>query len=226
MMQKINRAKKSALLVLVVLLAFSCAPKTKEIPPPTEPPDKKLSAEEQNNMAMLEYEKILEEITERGKRNMLPELEKSHRDVIARYPEAFLAQESYWRLVEMNLINYNPPRLDNAERIRTEFVARYPNSRMIKIIDDSIVRFYHRRQYWKRLLNICSYHVKNYIETGKLESPLFMFYYAEAKLNLKDLIEAEKAYKIILRLFPGSHEAKIAKQKVREINMSKRITDR
>jgi hypothetical protein len=53
-----------------------------------------------------------------------------------------------------------------------------------------------------------------------------MFYYAEAKFNLEDLVEAEKAYRIVTRLFPGSHEARIAKEQIREINMSKRITDR
>jgi outer membrane protein assembly factor BamD (BamD/ComL family) len=212
--------------MLMVLLAFSCAPKTKEPPPPPEPPGKKVSANEQNALAMLEYEKILEKITERGKRNMLPELEDSYRDVIARYPEAFLAQESYWRLVEMNLIHYNPPRFDKAEQIRNEFLAKYPNSRMVRIIDDSIVRFYHRRKYWKRLLNICSYYVRKYIKTSNLESPLFMFYYAEAKFNLKDLVEAEKAYRIVTRLFPGSHEARIAKKQIREIKMSKKTTDR
>jgi TolA-binding protein len=210
----------------MALLVLSCAQKTKEPPTLDEQPGKKLSAEEQNSMAMLEYENILEEITERGKRNMLPELEQSFRNVIVSYPDAFLAQESYWRLVELKLIYYTPPRLDEAEQLRNEFVAKYPNSRMINIIDDSIVRFYYRGQYWKRLLNICSYHVRKYVETNKLESPLFMFYYAEAKFNLKDLVEAEKAYRIITRHFPGSHEARIAKDQIMEINMSKKITDR
>jgi hypothetical protein len=212
--------------MLMVLLAFSCAPKIKEPLPSPEPPGKKLSANEQNTLAMLEYEEILEKITGRGKHNMLPELEESYRDVISRYPEAYLAQESYWRLVEMNLINYNPPRLDKAEQIRNEFLAKYPNSRMTRIIDDSLVRFYHRKKYWKRLLNICSYYARKYMETKKLESPLFMFYYAEAKLNLKDFVEAEKAYRIVTRLFPGSHEARIAKEQIREIKMSQRTTDR
>ncbi len=212
--------------MLIALLVLSCTPKTKEPPTSVEPTGKKLSPEEQNDMAMLEYEKILEEITERGKRNMLPELEESYRDVITRYPDAFLAQESYWRLVEMNLFNYTPPKIDEAEQIRNEFVSKYPNSRMINIIDDSMVRFYYRGQYWKRLLNTCSYHVRKYVETGKLESPLFMFYYAEAKFNLKDLVEAEKAYRIITRHFPGSHEARIAKDQIMEINMSKKSTDR
>lgn len=210
----------------MALLVLSCAPKTEKPPTSSETPGKELSGEEQNALAMVEYEKILSEITERGKRNILPELEQSFRDVIARYPDAFLAQESYWRLVEMNLTYYVPPRLDEAEQLRNEFVAKYPDSRMINIIDDSIVRFYYSGQYWDRLLNICSYHVRKYLETDRLESPLFMFYYAEAKFNLNDLVEAEKAYRIVTRRFPGSHEARIAKDQIMKINMSKKSSDR
>jgi hypothetical protein len=204
-------------------MIVACQPAVKPTPP-EEPPTAVLPPHEQNALAMLDYEDMLDLTTEHGKRNVLPQLEESHREIITKYPDAFLAKESYWRLVEMNLTDYYPPRMDKAEQIREEFIQKYPGSKMIRVIDDSMARYYYRERHWDRLLRVCALHIRNFIETDELESPLFMFYYSEAKFNTQDFVEAEKGYKILVKRFPGSHEARIAKQRIREINMSKKMT--
>ncbi len=214
-----NRLIKAALLLVALLLVFSCAapPKKAVIEEPAKPPEEKLPVEVQNEKAMAAYEDMLEMTIEHGKRNVLPQLEESYKNLIASYPDAYLAQESYWRLILMNLEDYNPPRVEQAEQHYKEFLKKYPGSRMKIIIDDAMARFFYKRRLWGSLIGICSSHVREYIETGELEIPIFMFFYAEAKMGLDDLKEAKKGYKIIIRHSPGSTESKLSKKRLDEI---------
>ncbi len=70
---------------------------------------------------------------------------------------------------------------------------------------------------WGNLIGICSSHIREYIETGELKIPMFMFFYAEAKMSLGDLEEAEKGYRIIIRHSPGSTEARLSKKRLDKI---------
>jgi tetratricopeptide (TPR) repeat protein len=148
---------------------------------------------------------------------VLPQLEESYKDLIARYPDAYLARESYWRLILMNLEDYYPPRIEKAEQYYEEFLEKYPGSKMKTILEDAMARFFYKRRLWENLISICSSHVSEYIETGDLRIPMFMFFYSEAKLNLDDLKEAEKGYKIVIRYSPDSTEARLSKKRLDEI---------
>lgn len=206
-------------MLAALLLVFSCAapPKKAEIEEPVKPPEERPPAQVQDEMAMAEYEKMLDMTIEQGKRNVLPQLEESYKNLIASYPDAYLAQESYWRLILMNLEDYSPPRVEQAEQYYEEFLKKYPGSRMKTILEDAIARFFYKRRLWGNLIGICSSHVREYIETGELRIPMFMFFYSEAKLNLDELKEAEKGYKIIIRHSPGSTEARLSKKRLDEI---------
>jgi hypothetical protein len=223
-MNRISNLIPFALCVSLLVVLASCAPSVKPTPP-EEPPTAKLPPEKQNDLAMLDYEKMLDMTTERGKRNVLPELEESYREVIRKYPDAYLTQESYWRLIRLNMWDYEPPRIDEAERIREEFMQKYPNSRMINVIDDSMSRYYYTNRQWDRLLNVLKYQIRKFIETDMLESPLFMFFYAEAKYNLNDFVEAKKGYNILVNRFPGSHEARVAGDRLKELQTQNTTTD-
>lgn len=207
------------------LMTLSCAPPPPEVGRPEvvpeKPPEAELSSQEQNALAMVEYERILDMTVEKGKRNVLPEMEESYRNVIARYPDAYLAQESYWWLILMNLEDYYPPRIERAEKYYEEFLKKYPDSSVKLLLDDTLARFYYRSNIWDRLLKICSSYVRKYTETGELRTPMFMFFYSEAKFRLNDLKEAKKGYKIVVRRFPDSTEASLSRQRLEEIEGSK-----
>jgi len=207
----------AALCLLTILSLASCGPSVK--PTPREEIDTtKLSPQQQNDMAMVEFEKILDLITKYGRRNVLPQMEKDYNDIIRKYPDSFIAQESFWRLVELKMKDTFPPNINSAEDYREKFLNKYPDSRMIKPIDDSMSRFYYRNHDWERLEKVLEIHIKKFIETGKLEGPLFMFFYSEAKFNLKEYVEAKKGYKIVIKRFPTSLEASVSKDRLKEID--------
>ncbi|MBI4698949.1 MAG: hypothetical protein HY758_08610 [Nitrospirae bacterium] len=47
--------------------------------------------------------------------------------------------------------------------------------------------------------------------------PMLLFFYSEANYGLGALADAEKGYKLVIELFPGSGESKKAKTRLEEI---------
>jgi len=215
----IKPLRMAAISAAAAAIFLSCAPPAPEVVRP-EAPEKaeaKLTPEEQNNLAMAEYERLLNMTVEKGKRNVLAELEESYRNIIAKYPDAYLAQESYWWLILMNLEDHSPPRIERAESYYEEFRKKYPDSTMKVVFDDTLGRFYYRSNLWDKLIKISHSYVKKYIETDELPTPLFMFFYSEAKYKTDDLKEARKGYRIVINRFPDSTEAAIARERLDEI---------
>ena len=72
--------------------------------------EKSLSVEDQNKKAFEAFNKILE-ITEGSsdRASMREPLVAAYREIIEKYPKAYLSQESYWRLVTIYLNDYDPP---------------------------------------------------------------------------------------------------------------------
>ncbi len=218
-----NRPLLSVLAAALMLAVLSCAaPPERGVEKVPEAPTKpKLTVKEQNELAMKAYNDILDMTIENRKRDILPELEVAYNDLISRYPDSFLAQESHWRLISMNLVDYPSPRIDVAEKYYDEFLQRYPGSKMKMILDDTMARYYYRNRLWDRLVKKCSSYVRDYVSTGKINTPLFMFLYSEAKFNLGDPVEAEKGYKIVIHHFPGSTEASISKERLARMKDSR-----
>jgi TolA-binding protein len=100
--------------------------------------------------------------------------------------------------------------VEQAEQLYAEFNRKYPGAPVKALIDDQFARFYYRHQMWVKLLALTKPAIKDYIETRKLKSPFFLFLYSEAKLATGDPGEAEKGFKTVIKLFPGSSEAKIS----------------
>jgi|Deesub1362A_J573_1020465.scaffolds.fasta_scaffold00027_9 tetratricopeptide (TPR) repeat protein len=215
-----NNYLRYTVFISIMILVLSCAavPRkevvTPEVPPP---PEKKLPIAEQEKKSWQTYEEILNMTANVDRRTILPQMEAGYWKIINEYPDTYLAQESYLRLITMNLEDYSPPKIEKAEKLYKEFVEKYPDSRVKMFIDDIMARFYYNSRLWEKLLDFCTPHVKEYLKTGTLKTPLFLFFYSEAKFNLDDLKEAEKGYKIIRRLFPKSMEARISKKRLEEI---------
>lgn len=171
----------------------------------------------QDTKAMESYGEILEMTLLDDRQAVLPRMEQAYKDIIKRYPDAYLAQESYWRLVLLHLEQYNPPRVDKADAYYREFLDKYPDSKIKVVLDDTLVRYYHNNGIWDRLLDVTTPYVRKYIDKGVLKTPMFMYFYSEAKFNLGDKAEAKKGYRIVLKHFPGSTEAKLSTKRLKSI---------
>lgn len=210
--------RKIPVFIMLTIWVFACAPQVKreEVVKPAP-----LSREEQEKKALEAFNKILE-LTETGSREeILPRLENAYLDIINNYPEAPLAQESYWRLIIIYTRDYNPPKTEEAEKIFKEFIQTYPDSPFKKDIEDTMVRFYYNQRAWERLIALEIPYIKEYIKTGELRTPVHLFYYSEAKYGLGDYKEAEKGFRTIITLFPQSSEAMVAKKRLEEISSKK-----
>lgn len=214
------------LFIGVAILLFSCSSTLPEKKPLAEVAPlslvEKLPPPEQDLRAQKVFEEILEMTLEEERSDVLPKMEVAYLKIINEYPDSSFAEESYMRLIILNLNDYIPPRIEEAERLYQEFLRKYPLSFQKFAIGDTIVRFYYRQQLWQKLLEFTTPEVKTYIETGKLRGPFFLFLYSEALFNLNELFEAEKGYKIIRELFPSSAEAVISNDRLKEIGLKKR----
>jgi len=186
-----------------------------------------LSVEEQEKKALETFQKILELTENTDRTDVLPGIEAAYRDIIDKYPKASINQECYWRLMSLYITDYNPPAYEKAESLYGEFFKIYPDSTLKNMIVDILSNSYYRSAKWEKLLKFHTPVVKKFIElsSGKqslekenLTRPQEMFMYSEAKFNLGDLAEAEKGYKIVIALFPGSKESVVSKDRLEEIN--------
>jgi tetratricopeptide (TPR) repeat protein len=206
--------KKS--LVSLLLLLFSAFGQPMPDPSFAEE-EKTLSRDEQNKEALKAFEKVLS-LTESAERaNVLPQIEAAYYDIIRRFPEAYLSQESYWRIMLIYLADYNPPAFAKAETLREEFLKKYPDSKLMDLIDSTLADGYYKHAQWDRLLKFYAPSIKQSIETGKFVKVADIFMYSEAKFRLNDLVEAEKGYKIVITTFPDSKESAVAKNRLEEI---------
>lgn len=212
-------------LSIITLFLFSCAGMQIEKKPEEvlfPPPKEKLPTEVQKQKSLAVFEEILELTLEEDRQAQVPKMEVAYRRIIDEYPDSVLAGESFLRLIMLSLDDYSPPKIQEAEDLYQEFLKKYPDSSVRLTVEDTIARFYYKNYLWQKLLEFCTPRVKEYISTGKLNGPFFLFLFTEANFNLGDLIEAEKGYKIIRELFPSATEALIANDRLEEIKMKKR----
>lgn len=184
--------------------------------------DQGLSVEEQNKKALEAFGKILE-ITESGadRADILGPLEAAYRDIIDKYPKAYLSQECYWRIMTLYISESNPPLFEKAEKLYDEFIKKYPDSHIKILLSDTLSGGYYKQEQWDRILVFYAQVIKEFIQTEKLERPAELFLYSEAKFHTEDLVEAEKGYKIVISKFPDSREGKISKKRLEEIKDKK-----
>lgn len=179
--------------------------------------EKELRIKEQEKEVYKILEKILELRSRAEDASLVPEIESAYREIITKYPESARAQESYMRLISLYLNEYYPPAFGKAESLFKGFSERYPDSLMRIRILDLISEAYYKHSEWNKLLRLHLPAIKKFIETGKLLRASDMYMYSEAKLNLGDIVEAVKGYKIVVVFFPESREGKIAEQRLRKI---------
>ena len=101
-------------------------------------PAPKLTVAEQQKKA---YE-ILEEIRQLtdtiDREENIPEIKAGYREIIEKCPDTALAQESYLRLVLLAREENTPDSNAEAERVYQEFLLKYPDSPLQRIIENEL----------------------------------------------------------------------------------------
>ncbi len=209
-------------LAAALLFPWGCATAPKKEPPEAKPPEaaKRLPPKEQEALALQTFTEILELTADVPKRQVLAQMQELYWKIIREYPDSYYAKESYWRLIIIHLEDFQPPRIQRAMELYREFLQKYPRHPVRLAIEDTMVRFFYKAKLWKELLEIVNPVVREFVRTGELKGPFFLFLYAEAKRALGELEEAEKGYRHVIGLFPSSTEAKISRRRLKGLKES------
>jgi tetratricopeptide (TPR) repeat protein len=197
--------------VLTVIFVYSCATKPKrveteklrEIPPVTGEADKVPAPKKDETKSLELFSEVLELVESTADRkSVLPKIEELYNEIIEQYPDAPLAQESYWKLITIYVQDYSPPAYDRAKTRYEEFKNKYPQSFLQGFIEDTLGNSYYKNGEWDSLLELTMPSYREYVEKGKEPRASMMFMYSEAKYNMGFIEEAEEGYAIVAKLFP------------------------
>ncbi len=198
---------------LLAMVFGGCAPKEKR--PPQVP---QATVEEQQKKAMKVFQKVLEISEQKGPTpEALQEKIALLRQMPERYPDAPISQEAYWHIINIYLKQFYPPKVEEAERTYREFLRRYPNSPIKAAIESTFNLFYFQHRMWDKLERMHRHRIKQFIETGRIDSPFYFYMYSLAKMNLGELDEAEKGFKWIILKYPTTQAAKDAKRQLKKL---------
>jgi len=136
------------------------------------------------------------------RKSVLPKIEALYEKIIREYPDAPLAQESYFKLITIYLEDYSPPEYDRAEMLYGEFLEKYPNSFFKGFIEDTLGSSYYKNGDWDRLLKFTSPAYQEYRNRGTQPRASMLFMYSEANYRLGNMKKAEEGYQIVTELYP------------------------
>jgi hypothetical protein len=161
-----------------------------------------------------EFIKIYELSQGKDRSANLEEIINQYYLIINQYPDAPLAEESYWHLVKIMLYEFQPARKNEAVELYKTFIVNYPDSLLKNVIADTLMRFYYRNKLWDDLQIMTAPYINEIILAETPETPVPIFLYAEATFHLAGLQEASRWYELIINSFPDSLMARIAKAKM------------
>ena len=98
----------------------------------------KLTVAEQQNKAYEILEEILQLTDAIDREENIPEIKAGYREIIEKCPDTGLAQESYLRLVLLAREENTPDSNAEAERVYQEFLLKYPDSPLQRIIENEL----------------------------------------------------------------------------------------
>ena len=136
-----KRFIRCVFMVVVLFFVAGCATQTYDTGPKGvggKDSVQKLSPAEQKEQAYEIFKQILELSDAPERQKNLPQIKKLYREIIDRYPEVGLAQESYLRLVLLAKQERTVSRDKEAEELYREFADKYPDSRLRKVIENEL----------------------------------------------------------------------------------------
>ncbi len=206
------------LIAMVVFSACATAPKEKA----REPIKKAIPVEEQRTLAMKKFNDILLlSRSTRDKKVLLPKMEQQYLELVNDYPDAPIAQESYFKLIEIYVNKQVPPQYDKAEKLYIQYASLYPESPFKNLVDRTLGVRYYKDKEWGRLLRMTTPVFDSYVKKGKRPPPFMIFSYAESNFQLRRFDEAEKGFNILLEKFPDFSDNKLAKARITYIQRKK-----
>ena len=176
-----------------------------------------LALQQQESLEL--FKQIYKLSSENSKADQLERITELYLQIIQNCPDAPLAQESYFLLIELFLNDYRPPLKEKAVELFRQFKEEYPHSRSTGVIKYAVAKGFFANNFWQELIQLESSSVKEYFVTGKIDSPLSLFYYSEAKYNLHEYDEAVKGYSALVKNFPDTLIAQTAVKKLAQIDM-------
>lgn len=141
--------------------------------------------------------------------------ESLYRAIIAQCPHIPLAEESYLHLTDLLLRDSSPPRSREAVALLGIFLQRYPDSPLGQTLQVSIERRLFEIGEWALLRELDEKFAAS--AAGGGQSPLSIFFYAEARFKLADLQGAVAGYKALIDCCPESKIAIIAHRRLERI---------
>lgn len=169
---------------------------------------------EQEKKANALFQEIFKLAQEEERTANLPGMIGLYQEIINKYPEAPLAQESYWRLIEIDLRDFSPPRNDKALGLFDEFRTKYPDSPLMKVVQGTMARAFYLAGNWRELLAVVNPASEEINAPKEFQQPLSIFYYSEAKFHLNDSGEAARGYQAIIKNFPDFQGTKTARERM------------
>lgn len=211
----------------LTLMSVSCStpPRTAERTSPhaeagaSERADIAQNATEEEKKSLELFMEILDIVQSSDDRQkILPDVIGRYEKIISEYPDAPLAQESYWKLITIYLDDYSPPDYDEAERLHRQFIVNYPDSFFKGIIEDTLAKSYYKNEEWNRLLSLTAPVYEEYQVSKKQPRGAFLFLYGEAQFNLGNREDAEKAYRAVVDVYPGTTMGMKSKDMLEELS--------
>ena len=202
------------LIVLMAVSLFSACAAVQEKRPP-ELIKKKVPVDEQKRLADKKFnELLLVSQSSKDKKVTLPKMEKLYLELVNDYPDAPIAQESYFKLFELYVKKHIPPQYDKAEDLYSKFAKLYPRSAFKNMVDRTLGIMYYKDREWERLLKLSTPVFMGFVEKGERPPPFMIFSYAESNFQLRDFDEAERGFKILLEEFPDYSENRLSKARI------------
>lgn len=199
----------------IAILTASCAIKPATPPPTTLPVAPPAKVIEQK--ALESYVELQNLSMTMPQEQYLPRLEEGLKNIMQQYPETYLAEESYYHLINKYLNTFDPPRIEDAEDMYVQYFKAYEKPKLGPAINRIVADFYYTYGHWERLAAFCVPFVKSFLESVGTDDTLYVLYYADAKFNLKDYEEARRGYVYLINRARDQWTIDISNKRLRDI---------
>jgi len=174
----------------------------------------RLSPEEQQQKAIEKFHQIYNLARAENRSDNLDQMGALYRQIIHECPDVPLAQESYWRLIELLLRDVQPPRPEEALGLFKEFLATYPDSPLAGAVQETAMRMFFLGGSWQELSAACEQIVA---KRPGADAPMPLYYCAETRLHFGDRAAAAQEFAAVAERFPESRPAAMAKERLAEL---------
>jgi tetratricopeptide (TPR) repeat protein len=174
-----------------------------------------LSQEEQEALAL----KIFQDLAKTPE-DKLDVFNHFYREVIEKCPDTERAEISYWRLSNLLILGYEPPRCKEAIDLLEKFLARYPASKGVGHVKNRLLRLYEETGDYCNAAKLYKEFVPHIPDPPDSEGLSYWVLYAEALEKCGQKQDARTWYEKVLKATkdPDSMSAMIAKDGLSRLN--------